>query len=122
MPSRETRTIPSEKGAFAFKGDPGEEELCLVVAPDRVQEFEDIAESQDKGAGTRAIDLNPDQKQTWDQKTKAMPAPGKSRDLVLEQDSHPQPGDTPGNYVTDEGSESGFTRPITIYMTLKHEP
>ncbi|MCX7016117.1 MAG: DUF4384 domain-containing protein [Candidatus Sumerlaeota bacterium] len=122
--ARQTRTMPTEKGAFQFKGEPGDEELCLVLSPEKIQEFEDIADAQSKAQGSRAFDLSTDQKKVWDKLANKGKVFGKkganSRDLVLEQDENPGPGETPGNYVTDESSE-GFHEPITIYLTLKHE-
>ena len=122
--ARQTRTMPSEKGAFQFKGEPGTEELCLVLSPKKIQEFEDIVESQDKAQGSRSFDLSADQKKSWDKLANQYKVFGKkganSRDLVLEQDEQGSPGEPPANYVTDESSE-GFHEPITIYLSLKHE-
>jgi len=117
VPARQVRTMPSKEGAFQFTAPSGKEELCLVLSPQKIQEFEDIAEE----SRSRSFELNKDNQGIWDKVVKDSKVLGKSKDLVLEQDSNPSDGETPGNYVTDYGSD-GFSKPISIYMSLRHEP
>lgn len=117
VPAYETRIMPSSGQPFVFAGPPGQEELCLVVSPAPIPDFETLAADPK----TRSIDLTEgSMKEVWEKTIKSSAEMGKTRDLVLEQDPG-APGQPAANYATDFGSE-GFTRPLTIYMTLRHEP
>jgi len=115
---RTDTTVPTIKTPFVFDETPGVERLCLVISPNPVQEWEQMAEqARDL---EEPLNLSSAQQNLWDQVAASCVTLGKSKDLTLEQYESNDDGQG-GNYVTDHGQE-GFTRPVAVYLDLEHQP
>jgi hypothetical protein len=101
--------IPSNQQPFMFDEKPGVEALCLVVSPQPIPEFDEIAK---KVNASRGFKLDGEQNRVWTTKLEALERAGKSRDLILQSEDD-------GNYATDH-SANGFEEPIYIFQELRH--
>jgi len=110
--------IPTINQPFVFDQTPGIEKLCLVVSPKPIEQWEKLSnQARDLSS---PLDLNDSQMDLWDEVVSKCANLKATKDLTLEQYENDQDNQG-GNYVTDHG-ESGFTRPIAVYMDLEHKP
>lgn len=112
-----TKVIPSIDQPFVFDDNPGKEQLCLVVSPKPVPQWERLAERARSLDGL--LELNADEQSLWEEVESTCKGLGTSRDLTLEQYESGASGE-PGNYVTDHSG--GFAEPVKLYVTLEHKP